>query len=363
MMGIGFATNHSINEVKASENVSWMHIVDPSEIKDGERYAITYEGNILVPSAYTGSSPVNSNFNPEVTIPSMGWIFKNVGQNEWRITDSENWLKNEYDGPGGLRTQATEPTTYWTAEAVEGQTARISLTSSYEGHRQIGYYDYTGDWRSLPTNWSEGTQLELYMFTSPLESLSVETPEPQSIFCLGEEFNHVCLVINANYEDGSSAALFSGFEVTDADTMVLGKQSVPVTYKEKTVYYDVQVTLNGTIATDSEQATAFANYVMTGIGNNAAGNCTEVYNELTEEYNYLSSEAKNEFNQSTDQLFVNARARYQYLATWVGFSSNSEQLPAIYSTSKVSFMIFLVAVLSFTLLGSYFFIRKRSKKQ
>ena len=75
--------------------------------------------------------------------------------------------------------------------------------------------------------------------------------------------------------------------------------------------------------TAQQQATAFANYVMTGIGLNAQGSCAAVKSELDAEYGYMAASSKSIFDTSSDTLFVNARARMD--SSQLGFSSRTRK--------------------------------------
>ena len=79
-----------------------------------------------------------------------------------------------------------------------------------------------------------------------------------------------------------------------------------------------------------QQATAFANYVMTGVGLNAKGSCQAVFDELELEYGYMAADSKTEFNTNVDTLFVNARARMTYLDSYVDeLSPQSGQVDSV----------------------------------
>ena len=340
--------------------VKWQLIDDISDITNGKKYAITFDGHYLIPGAYPGISPLSGTFDNETALwESTAWTFINVGENQWHITDGTNWIRNTYNGPGGLRTQTDEPTMYWTA-AMNG--ASINLISSFDGNRQISYYSLEDDWRTLAGT-STGNELQLYQYIPSLESIEVKTAATQLTFPLDEVFNYDGLVINAVYDDETVSAINSGFIVSGIDTSVLGSQTATITYEGITVDYDVRVTLNGTLTADLDQATAFATAVMTGVGNNAAGHCTAVLNELNEEYGYLSFEAKELFNTSEDELFVNARLRFAYLTSWVGSSSGSGQLLSLHSASNVSLVVVFIALGCSILLGGYFLFDKKRKEK
>jgi len=114
---------------------------------------------------------------------------------------------------------------------------------------------------------------------------------------------------------------------------------------------------NGDV-TPLEQATAMANYIMTGIGNNASGNCTSVYNELVAEYGYMAEPSKTTFDTSSDTLFVSARARMAYLAAWVA-ANTPDGLSAPIQEFTNSSTIIIVASLGLGTAIAYFFLKRK----
>jgi hypothetical protein len=116
-------------------------------------------------------------------------------------------------------------------------------------------------------------------------------------------------------------------------------------------------------ATVLEQATAFANYVMTGIGSKGEGQCEAVLTTLQTEYDFMVEDAQLEFETNSDVLFVNARARLAYLNSWVAAQPGSN--PTRQSTSDQS-RNNLVAVISIGAIGltsilGYYFVSKKKK--
>ena len=110
--------------------------------------------------------------------------------------------------------------------------------------------------------------------------------------------------------------------------------------------------------TSLQQATAFANYVMTGIGLNAQGSCSSVLQTLLTEYNYMNEESILEFETAPEELFVNARARMAYLQAWVDANTPQGLSPAIQESSYSSTII-LVASLGLGTVFAYFFFKKK----
>lgn len=159
-------------------------------------------------------------------------------------------------------------------------------------------------------------------------------------------------------------------EVTGAtaDHTIVRKSSVtaPVTtwntaewdVYANTLDYAGSHTSSSADATYLQQATAFANYVMTGIGLNAQGSCSSVLATLQAEYDYMTDDAKLEFETAPETLFVNARARMAYLQAWV--TANTPQgLSPVIENSSYSSIIILAASLGFGTMLVYFFTKKK----
>lgn len=112
--------------------------------------------------------------------------------------------------------------------------------------------------------------------------------------------------------------------------------------------------------TPLEQATAFANYVMTGIGNNAQGNCAAVKSELDAEYAAMSDPAKDEFDMNAGTLFVNARARMAYLSNWVGAQSPVGVDTSANHNSKSSLIASaVIGIIGLTTIAGFYFAGKK----
>ncbi|NCA97518.1 MAG: hypothetical protein EOM77_05045 [Bacteroidia bacterium] len=111
--------------------------------------------------------------------------------------------------------------------------------------------------------------------------------------------------------------------------------------------------------TPLEQATSYANYVMTGIGQNAAGNCAAVKSELDTEYAAMSDLAKDEFAANSASVFINARARIAYLDSWVSSPSPSG-IESTKNDSKVLLIIsVIIATIGLTAISGFYFINKK----
>ena len=112
--------------------------------------------------------------------------------------------------------------------------------------------------------------------------------------------------------------------------------------------------------TPLEQATAFADFVNDGLGNNAKGNCEIVLEELLVEYNAMSEFAKEEFETNPAQKFIAARARIAYLESWVSAQQTSGQIRE-YAASKNNNVtaVATISVIGLTSLLGYYFLNKK----
>lgn len=134
-----------------------------------------------------------------------------------------------------------------------------------------------------------------------------------------------------------------------------------LTYDVGTHSYLGSHTFAGGDVTAQQQATAFANYVMTGIGDSAAGNCSAVYSELDAEYGYMTSDSKTIYDTSSDTLFVNARARMAYLASWVGSQSPAGIDTEANDTKSQSSLIAsaVIGIIGLTTIAGFYFVGKK----
>lgn len=113
-----------------------------------------------------------------------------------------------------------------------------------------------------------------------------------------------------------------------------------------------------TYLTHEQAAIDFANNVMNGVGNNANGSCDEAYEELNGIYNALSSESKSIYMASTEELFVNAKARMAYLQAWVS-ANTPDGLSAPIQEFTNSSTIIIVASLGLGTVIAYFFLKRK----
>ncbi|HML99866.1 MAG TPA: lamin tail domain-containing protein [Bacilli bacterium] len=110
-----------------------------------------------------------------------------------------------------------------------------------------------------------------------------------------------------------------------------------------------------------EQATAFADYVMTGIGSNAAGSCQTVYPLLQTEYNYMVEDSQTIFETSSDTLFVNARARMDLIEAYVATNGSSTMEPTEDKSGNSLQNIVLIGSLGLTALVGFYILNKKKE--
>jgi hypothetical protein len=103
---------------------------------------------------------------------------------------------------------------------------------------------------------------------------------------------------------------------------------------------------------------------MTGIGNNAQGNCSAVKSELDTEYGYMAASSKSIFDTSSDTLFVNARARMDYLANWVsaqGQGSGEAPINNVATTRSALLTAAIIGIVGFSAIAGFYFLHKKKE--
>lgn len=113
-------------------------------------------------------------------------------------------------------------------------------------------------------------------------------------------------------------------------------------------------------ATVLEQATAFANYVMTGIGSKGEGQCEAVLTTLQTEYDFMVEDAQLEFETNSDVLFVNARARITFLEAWVAANPTANPNVQLVTSSRNNLTaVVTIGALGLTTILGYYFLKKK----
>ncbi len=119
--------------------------------------------------------------------------------------------------------------------------------------------------------------------------------------------------------------------------------------------------------TPLEQATAFKNYVLDGVGLNVkdkGSTCYAALEELEAEYGYMSAPAKETFNTSSAEGFAEARARYTYLQTWVAANPlppSPGGRPQVENKDNTTAATAAIGLIGLTSMLGYYFIVKRKK--
>lgn len=113
--------------------------------------------------------------------------------------------------------------------------------------------------------------------------------------------------------------------------------------------------------TPLQQASAFSDYVLTGVGEGAQGNCAAVLQQLEVEYDAMSELAQEEFD--SNGLFGAARDRMAYLEAWSaaqgGGGSGKVNSPVNDNNSITATII--IGVIGLTTLAGYYFLQKKKE--
>ncbi len=122
----------------------------------------------------------------------------------------------------------------------------------------------------------------------------------------------------------------------------------------------VALYLDSSTINHNTAATMVANEIMTGQGNNAEQKCSTRLPIIQGAYNLLSADAKLIFDTSSDILFVDARARLNYMIAWVAANPSS---PVQYTEQKNNTVAATAAIglIGLTSMLGYYFIVKRKK--
>jgi uncharacterized protein YjdB len=112
--------------------------------------------------------------------------------------------------------------------------------------------------------------------------------------------------------------------------------------------------------TPTEQATAFANYIVTGIGLNAQGSCETVFSELSAEYGYMDSDSKTIFTSDEGAVFASARLRYNYLANYTGGTPLPSPIGDVMET-RVNGKEIWIIIIAFTVIAGASLLARRKR--
>jgi len=213
---------------------------------------------------------------------------------------------------------------------------------------------------------SVATIVNVNPFTVSITKVSVTIPTVSA-----DKINSTKLLVATDANFTTNLQTINGPEIkTGIMTYVIPTPTPNAFYK---LSYDCQKDKNG-LLTVSEinyftevnyeyEALEFANSVNAGIGSTAEGNCATTLTTLQNEYSSLSEGAKEVFDTSMDQDFVDARARMSYLESWVGTHGGETVVTRNTNNSSSNNVIAIVSIgtLSLTsILGFYFINKKRA---
>jgi|BioPla2DNA2_1021312.scaffolds.fasta_scaffold23569_1 hypothetical protein len=120
--------------------------------------------------------------------------------------------------------------------------------------------------------------------------------------------------------------------------------------------------VNLTTQTVMNEATCYANEIMSGYGLGAHGECAKRVGVLDNDYSRLSAAAQAEYNSNTSELFVNARARKAYMDEWVLNNPSAPLLSKIKTNDSTSALVVISIFGISAIAGYYFFIKKKKFK-
>ena len=150
-------------------------------------------------------------------------------------------------------------------------------------------------------------------------------------------------------EDPRSIALQAG-DIIEFDAIRNDYQGTP----------QLNVQIKSVVDEDYTAARDFADDVVNGEGLNAQDNCEAVYASLMTKYNALSEGAKEVFDENAEAIFVNARARLDYLEAFVGsLNKATESLRAASDAVNKVAPTLIVGVLGLSSIIGFAFISKK----
>lgn len=148
------------------------------------------------------------------------------------------------------------------------------------------------------------------------------------------------------FNDGNNPPIFSAYGSTSSVT------NLPDLYVDLTTIGDSSYSKAYSLAYDIN--------VELGLG--AEGSCENILNSITAKFDNLSSDAKNIFNTSLDAEFVSARARIEYLTSWVSANSGSgsNRVNKLGNSDNL-YAVVTIGAISLTSILGYYFINKKKK--
>jgi hypothetical protein len=247
---------------------------------------------------------------------------------------------------GALESKPTNVQTFTTDESLANGSVISLVASSASDSFKKGNFKI-----SSVANFNGDDAVALYKGTTLIDVIGVIGTDP------GKEWTGTAA-------NGTGTTL----DKTLVRTSIITGPNTTFTWGEWNVYAIDTATYLGTHdfvsadATILEQATSFAQYVMTGIGLDSKGKCEAVLSSLQVEFDYMVEGAKTEFQTNPDALFVNARARMVYLENWVGVSSGQFGRTTASNNARNNLIaVVTIGAIGLTSILGYYFIGKKKK--
>lgn len=122
-----------------------------------------------------------------------------------------------------------------------GADTSYDLVGSVSDKTTLRITQVSGNWGYTSYNGTNGwICLDFTVYTVTMDSISISTMPDKVSYCTGEQFDPLGMRIKANYSNGSTEELTTGF-TTSADFSTAGNKNVTVSYKGKTTSFSVNV--------------------------------------------------------------------------------------------------------------------------
>ena len=123
----------------------------------------------------------------------------------------------------------------------------------------------------------------------------------------------------------------------------------------------VQIKVFRNYPTTENQALAFANYINGDIGYGAYGSCANRLQMINYEYSLLTEEAKTLFHTSTEQVYVDARARKDYMTNWVALNGGQPIFHHCTRYQNSTIAIVVISIIGLVSFVSFYILSKKRK--
>lgn len=153
-------------------------------------------------------------------------------------------------GSSAYANPTTAPSTGTKVTASPASSGQTTLTWSNSNTDYNYFILYNLKAASSPKSKDADTPLVITWTPIPsgdkaLDSITLDTSDAQTTFNVGDTFNHGNLVVTANYDDGTSDIITSGYDVSSPNMSTAGQKTVTVSYTEggvtKTADYTITV--------------------------------------------------------------------------------------------------------------------------